>query len=137
MSKVSVIITTKNEEKHIENCLQAIKRQSYPPEKIEIIVVDNKSTDATKEIAGQFTKNVYDFGPERSAQRNFGVSKSAGKYILYLDADMILSDNVIFECVEKCEKENLIALYIPEKVVDYIDCLPREMPKAISWGIKV
>jgi len=48
---VSVIITTKNEEKNIENCLRSIKNQNYPREKIEIIVVDNNSLDKTKEIA--------------------------------------------------------------------------------------
>ncbi|HDY87236.1 MAG TPA: glycosyltransferase [bacterium] len=42
---VSVIISTKNEEKNIANCLQSIKKQQYPQKKIEIIVVDNYSTD--------------------------------------------------------------------------------------------
>ena len=118
MIKVSVIITTKNEAKHIGNCLQAIKRQTYVSEQIEIVVVDNNSDDATKEIAGKFTDNIYDFGPERSAQRNFGVSKARGKYILYLDADMIISENVVKQCVEKCENDSLIALYIQEKIVN-------------------
>ncbi|MDP2947712.1 MAG: glycosyltransferase [Nanoarchaeota archaeon] len=41
---VSVIITTKNEEKNIENCLKSILHQIYPRDKIEIIVVDKDST---------------------------------------------------------------------------------------------
>ena len=110
-------MTTKNEEKNIENCLKSVKNQNYPQNKIEIIVVDNNSQDKTKEIAYGYTDKVYNFGPERSAQRNFGVKKAAGKYILYLDADMILSKEVIRECVEKCEEENLVALYIPEKII--------------------
>lgn len=92
---VSVIITTRNEEKNIERCLKSIKAQSYPLEEIEIIVVDNNSVDKTKDIAYKCTAKVYDFGPERSAQRNYGVGKSEGKYILYLDADMNLSEKVI------------------------------------------
>ena len=68
---VSVIVTTKNEEKNIENCLRSIKAQTYPQEKIEIIVVDNNSTDKTKEIGKRYTERVYNFGPERSAQRKF------------------------------------------------------------------
>jgi glycosyltransferase involved in cell wall biosynthesis len=115
--QVSVIITTKNEEKNIENSLKSIKAQSYPQEKIEIILVDNSSIDKTKEITYQYTNKVYDFGPERSAQRNFGVKQASGEYILYLDADMILAENVISECVDKCEKEGYIALYIPEKII--------------------
>ena len=115
---VSIVVTTKNEEKNIENCLKSVKNQNYPQNKIEIIVVDNNSQDKTKEIAYGYTDKVYNFGPERSAQRNFGVKKAAGKYILYLDADMILSENVIKECVEKCEKDkDLVALYIPERII--------------------
>ncbi|MCD6228212.1 MAG: glycosyltransferase, partial [Candidatus Omnitrophica bacterium] len=43
LPEVSVIITTKNEEKNIDNCLKSIITQSYPLKKIEIIVVDNNS----------------------------------------------------------------------------------------------
>jgi len=114
--QVSVIITTKNEEMNIKNCLESIKKQSFPEEKIEIIVVDNNSTDRTKEIAKRYTEQVYNFGPERSAQRNFGVKQASGKYILYLDADMALSKNVLSECFRKCENEEYIALYIPERI---------------------
>ncbi|MFH1037066.1 MAG: glycosyltransferase [PVC group bacterium] len=114
---ISIIITTKNEERHIGDCLRSIKGQRYPQERIEIIVVDNNSTDNTKEIASRFNARVYNKGPERSVQRNFGISKSRGRYILYLDADMILSKDVISECYQKCEKEGLIALYIPERII--------------------
>ena len=65
MPLVSVIITTKNEEKHIENLLQSIKRQTY--KNIEIILVDNYSTDRTREIARKYTDKIYLKGPERSS----------------------------------------------------------------------
>lgn len=115
--EVSVIITTRNEDKHIANCLNSLKKQDYPQDKIEIIVVDNDSTDETKAIASRFTDLVFDTGPERSAQRNFGIGKAQGKYLLYLDADMTLAEGVISECVEKCEGEGLVALYIPERII--------------------
>jgi glycosyltransferase involved in cell wall biosynthesis len=114
---ISVIVTTKNEEKSIQNCLESIKQQTYRQEKIEIIVVDNNSTDKTKEISLRYTNKVYSYGPERSAQRNYGVQQASGKYIIYLDADMSLSPDVIAECVEKCEKEGVVALYIPERII--------------------
>ncbi|NOX97922.1 MAG: glycosyltransferase [Nitrospirae bacterium] len=114
---ISIIITTKNEEHNIANCLESIKRQTYPRDNIEIISVDNDSTDRTKEIASRYTDKVYNFGPERSAQRNFGVKQATGKYLLYLDADMILSEDVIKEGIEKCENEGNVALYIPERIV--------------------
>ena len=114
---VSVIITTRNEEKHIKNCLESIIKQTYPQDRIEAIVVDNNSTDKTKEIALTYTSKVYNFGPERSAQRNQGIRQAQGKYILYLDADMSLSPGVIKECVDKCESRGYIALYIPERII--------------------
>jgi len=113
---VSVIITTKNEEGNIVNCIESVRAQSYPLNKIEIIVVDNNSTDKTIEISKRYTDKVYIFGPERSAQRNFGINHSSGGYILYLDADMSLSANVVAECVEKCEKDGYVALYVPERI---------------------
>lgn len=115
---VSVIITTKNEEKNIENCLKSITIQTYPQDRIEIVVVDNNSTDMTKEIAKKYTNLIFNKGPERSAQRNFGVKMSHGEWILYLDADMILSKDVIFECVNHVFKNaKIIGLYIPEIIM--------------------
>lgn len=126
---VSVIITTKNEEKHIENCLRSIKSQTYLSRgseatlrdfqnSIEVIVVDNNSTDRTKEIAKKYTPNVFNFGPERSAQRNFGMLKKAkGEYMMYLDADMILSPTVIEKSVKMLEEDKFAALYIPEVIL--------------------
>ena len=115
---VSIIVTTRNEEKNIENCLKSINNQNLNSLSIEIIVVDNNSTDKTVEIVKSSCHiQLYNFGPERSAQRNFGIKQANGKYILYLDADMILSENVVSECVEKCEKEGYVALYIPEKII--------------------
>nr|AEI30586.1 glycosyl transferase family 2 [uncultured microorganism] len=114
---VSAIVTTRNEAKNIEACLSSIAVQTFPREKIEIIVVDNDSRDGTRDIAARFTAGIFNQGPERSAQRNFGARRARGKYLLFLDADMILSERVVEECVEKCEREGYAALYIPEKVI--------------------
>ena len=112
---VSVVITTKNEEKNIENCLRSIKGQTF--KNIELIVVDNFSKDKTAEIAKKYAAKVYLKGPERSSQRNYGAQVASGKYVFYLDADMILSPTVIDDCVEKCEVGEFDALYVPERIV--------------------
>ncbi|XOJ84584.1 glycosyltransferase [Methylophilaceae bacterium Uisw_099_01] len=121
---VSVVITTKDEEKNIENCLISIRKQTY--ENIEIIVVDNNSSDKTKQISKKYTKNVYNKGPERSAQRNYAVFMSSGEYFLQLDADQILKKRVVEECVNKVnEFKNSsvsrsykdVALHIPEVII--------------------
>jgi len=115
--QISVIIATKNEEKNIERCLESVKNQDFPPEDVEIVVVDNNSDDRTKEIARKYTDKVFSHGPERSTQKNFGVRQSHGEYFLHLDADMALSKGVLRECAEKVSREkDIIALFIPEKI---------------------
>lgn len=111
---VSVIITTRNEIKNIENCLVSIINQVY--KNIEIILVDNNSNDATKETARKYTSLVFNKGPERSAQRNFGAKKAKGDYLLFIDADMILLKNVVKECVGKM-RGDVKAIVIPEKSI--------------------
>ena len=115
---VSIIIPTKNEAKHISSSCESVKKQNYPQDKLEIIVVDNNSDDKTKEIAYRYTDKVFDKGPERSAQRNFGVKKSRGDFFLYLDADMILHQDVVKECVDNVIKDSqIVALYISEIIM--------------------
>ena len=114
--EVSVIVTTKNEERNIGACLESVVQQSMPP--LEMIVVDNYSEDKTEKIALEYGSKVFELGPERSAQRNYGVEKAQGKYILYLDADMRLSPKVIEKCVNCCEADaGVSGIYIPEFIV--------------------
>jgi len=107
---VTVIIPTRNSQKYIEMCLKSIENQVY--EKIEVIVVDNNSSDQTKKIAKKSTNHIYNIGPERGAQINFGVKKAHGKYIYFTGPDLIVSKNFIKEAVEKCENTPCDAIYI-------------------------
>ncbi|MEK7472783.1 MAG: glycosyltransferase [Patescibacteria group bacterium] len=106
---ISIIITTKNEEGSIIDLLESLKSQTYS--KFEIIVVDNNSSDKTKLIAKKYNARVFNIGPERSIQRNYGVNKAIGEKVLILDADMKLSKNVLLE-LSKAKEEVAI---IPEK----------------------
>lgn len=138
---VSVIVTTKNESLHLASCLQSIKNQSYRD--IEIIVVDNQSTDKTKEIAKTYGAKVFDIGPERSAQRNFGAQKAKGEYVLFLDADMQVTSSVVQECVEKMQGEQkngrqFIGVIIPERSIGigyWAQCkaLERSFYEGVEW----
>jgi glycosyltransferase involved in cell wall biosynthesis len=77
----------KNEEQVLARCLSSVCDLVD-----EIVIVDTGSTDATKEIAGQFTQRIYDFAwiDNFAAARNFAFSKGTGDYLLWLDADDIL-----------------------------------------------
>lgn len=125
---VSIIISTRNEEKNIEECLKSIKAQTY--QSIELLVIDNNSTDKTQDIAHKYTRIVINKGPERSVQRNFGVAASSGSYIAWFDADMILTPYVIEKCVGKVlENDTIKALIIPEQSIGigfWADCIALE-----------
>lgn len=109
---VSVIVTTKNNASTIEACLKSIAAQTYS--NIEIIVVDNNSTDRTTDIAKMYTDHVYSKGPERSAQRNYAVTKSSGDYVLIIDSDMDVNPAVVSECAAAVT-EKFQAVIIPEE----------------------
>jgi len=111
---VSIIIPTKNSSRTLESCLKSIKEQSY--KNIETIVIDNSSNDNTKDISRKYTDKVFNYSPERSAQRNFGVKNSKGEYLLIIDSDMELSKDVVKSCVEKILlNKEIKSLVIPEE----------------------
>ena len=110
---VSIILPTKNVAGFVKNCLNSIKAQSYP--NIELIIVDNYSTDGTYQLAKEYSDKVYSHGPERNHQRNYAVSKSGGKYLLFIDSDMTLDTNLVADCVYNLERfTRSVAAILPE-----------------------
>ncbi len=111
---VSIIIPTKNSSKNLVACIHSIKKQSYA--NIECIVVDNNSTDATKEIARHENIRVIEGGNERSSQRNIGVGEAKGEFIAFIDSDMELEPQLIAECIEIAKNNPLNqAIVLPEE----------------------
>jgi glycosyltransferase involved in cell wall biosynthesis len=111
---VSIIVPTRNSAPFLRACLESIKAQTYP--RIELIVVDRDSTDDTKAIAHEFTNRVLNHGPERSAQRNFGVENATGEYVFLIDSDMELAPSVVEASIEEfSNKPKLVGLVIPEE----------------------
>lgn len=87
---VSVIIPTYNVEKYIEKAIQSVLDQTYP--NIEIIVVDDGSTDHTVDVVRSFHDeriklfiNERNMGPSYS--RNRGIKEAKGEWIAFLDGD--------------------------------------------------
>lgn len=95
---VSVIIATRNSHETLDACLVSVTKQTYRP--IELIIVDRDSTDGTKLIAKFYTPKVYNYRPERSAQRNFGASQASGEYVFMVDSDMELTPGVVQDCMD-------------------------------------
>lgn len=97
--KVSIIIPIYNSEKYLNRCLNSIKEQTY--KNIEAILINDGSTDSSKEICDSFVKNnnifhLYNLknnGP--SAARNFGLKKATGDYIVFVDSDDFIDGNFV------------------------------------------
>lgn len=99
MIKVSVIIPVYNAEKYLEKCLESLCRQTL--EQMEVICVDDGSTDSSPEILKRFQekderirvltqKNQY-----AGIARNNGMKEARGEYLLFLDADDFFEDTLL------------------------------------------
>lgn len=88
MITVSLCMIVKNEEETLARCLRSVQGVAD-----EIVIVDTGSTDRTKEIAADFTDKIFDFEwiDDFSAARNFSFAQATMDYILWLDADDILT----------------------------------------------
>jgi glycosyltransferase involved in cell wall biosynthesis len=91
VGKVSVIIPCYNQARFLGEAIQSVLCQGYPD--LEIIVVDDGSTDATGEVASNFAKEDPRVGLVRqenrglAAARNRGLSEAGGEYVVFLDSD--------------------------------------------------
>lgn len=115
MSIVSVIIPVFNREKFIADILTLLKKQNYRP--LEVIIVDDASSDNTVSEINSFIKNntdkqfnllLYKNKNNRGACycRNYGIYHSNGKYIQFLDSDDFLDNDKINKQVKSLENNN-------------------------------
>jgi glycosyltransferase involved in cell wall biosynthesis len=89
----SVVVTVRNEERNLSPLLESLVIQEPP---LEVVIVDAHSTDRTREIATTFAERfpfirIYEEGGTRAAGRNFGVAKSEGRFVAFIDGDCIAS----------------------------------------------
>lgn len=98
---ISVIIPAYNAEKYIERCLKCITNQNYPKEKMEIIVVDNNSSDNTANIIKSFdVRYIFNEKKGPSASRNRGIAQSNGEYLIFTDSDCLADSNFVLNHVK-------------------------------------
>jgi hypothetical protein len=98
---ITAIILTKNEEKNINECIASLSFCD------EILVIDDNSTDKTGEIAKKAgaTVLIHSLEHDFSAQRNFGLQKAKGEWVIFIDADERVSKQLQKEILEKVVQE--------------------------------
>ena len=102
---ISAVVLTKNEEKNIVKCLASIEWCD------EILVIDDESIDKTVDLAKKTKAHVYVHpkNDDFSSQRNFGLEKAKGEWVLFVDADERVSSALWYEIMQ----------YINASIKDY------------------
>ncbi len=109
---VTVVVPTRNVARTLEACLKSIRAQDWS--RLELVVVDNYSDDATPLIAERYAHQFLVAGPERSTQRNLGVEVAKGDYVLWVDSDMVLPPRTVSAAVKVALETGADAVSIPE-----------------------
>ncbi len=120
--KLSIIIPTLNEERSLPALLESIKDQDFSD--YEIIVADAGSKDQTGKIAADYGAKVIKGGLP-AAGRNRGAQAAQGEYLLFLDADVILSRRFLSRIIEEMEDKEIDAascgiVPLSDKLIDSI-----------------
>lgn len=119
---VSIIVPVYNVEEYLADCLNSLIMQTL--ENIEIICIDDKSSDNSYKILEYFSKKdnrIKVFQNKKNiglgASRNVGLSKSSGKYVCFLDSDDWLDRDTLKNCFDNAEEYNLDILMF--KLINY------------------
>lgn len=85
---ICIVIVTRNSEKSLPKVLESIRKQTYSKERIEVLVIDGRSTDKTREIVKKFGVRLID-NPKMDfvSGKHLGYLISKGEYLMYLDSD--------------------------------------------------
>ncbi|MGC1177409.1 MAG: glycosyltransferase [Candidatus Saccharimonadales bacterium] len=128
-SNFSIIIPTLNEERALPRLLESIAAQSFAGE-LEVIVVDGESTDSTRDVTLAYKKSISNLSVITthrglSHQRNFGASKAQHDYLVFIDADSVLSREFLARLSKQLDRTTdviALPLILPYKgsPLDYI-----------------
>lgn len=105
---VSIIIPTYNYAQYLGQAIESALDQTYS--NIEVIVVNDGSTDNSRDIAASYSRKInyiYQENKGLSAARNVGMARAAGKYLVFLDSDDLLAKDVIALSVASLEKADV------------------------------
>ncbi|MCP4117299.1 MAG: glycosyltransferase [Desulfobacteraceae bacterium] len=111
---VSIIIPAFNEEKNISLCLDSIFENNFPRNRFEVIVVDNGSTDRTRDVVSAYDVTLLrDDDKNISGLRNMGALSAKGEVIAFVDADCIVSPSWLSAAEKYFDTPGIVAWGTP------------------------
>ena len=105
---VTILVTTRNVGKYIEQCLDSVFSMSY--QNIEVLVVDGNSSDDTVERAKKFPIKLIEDAPSIPKAYNKGIAVATGKYVFIVNGDSIVSKKFLQKAVEVLESNTDIGI---------------------------
>ncbi len=117
---ISILISAYNEEKYVEKCLDCVLALDYPKDKLEIIVVNDGSTDRTAEIINSYrSKGIKLLNKKNSGKAsslNYAIPIAKGKIIATMDADSYVQPDVIKKLLPFFDEGGVVAVTSAVKV---------------------
>ena len=120
--RFSIVIPTYNRADFLPKAIESVLAQTFAD--WELIIVDDGSTDNTKDVVSQYSNRrityIYQGNAERSAARNNGIAHSAGEYVLFLDSDDYYLSNFLADLNSEIEKNgNEPCLYFHNVLIEH------------------
>lgn len=118
--KISIIVPVFNVENYLDRCLQSLLRQGLDPQEVELILVNDGSTDSSASICLQFAEAnencllVNQDNQGLSGARNTGLDIARGEYVCFVDADDELKDGGLSQLISLCDGSVDIIRYYSE-----------------------
>jgi len=107
---VSIIIPFRNEENNLLHCIESIKNQQYEKDKIEMILVNDHSTDNSKSIVHAIRNitslNLPDNLTGKKSAITYGINQAKNEIIITVDADIIANKNWLSTIISKQQQTN-------------------------------
>ena len=134
---VSVVLPVRNGERTVGDCINSILAADYPPDRREVVVVDNASIDGTAEIIKRYpVRYVYEARLGRSAARNRGIQESRGEIVAFIDADCVASTQWLRQLTAGFEEDGVsgvageILAFPPTTLAERYYAMQRARPQA-------
>src|SRR4030043_1295029 len=109
--QISIVIPTFNSAQVLKACLESLANQTVSGEAYEVIVVDDGSTDETKDIVAKYpVRYIYQQNRGPAAARNNGVNHAQGEIVLFTDADCDSEPNWIEEMIKPLNASQVVGV---------------------------